>query len=99
GDRDVAERLVLAPARLALLVELEQREERDGHGDAIGAADRIVERARPAAQRRRQRRRAEAMAVLVGQAADQVLGGPAVAARLEHARQQLLGRLAGLEIE
>ena len=39
------------------------------------------------------------MAVLVGEPVGQVLGRAAVAARLEHARQQLLGRLAGLEVE
>ena len=39
------------------------------------------------------------MAVLVGQPVGQVLGRAPVAARLEHARQQLLGRLAGLEVE
>ena len=55
---DVAERLVLAPGGLALLVELEQGEERDGHGHAIGAADGVVERARAAAQERAQVREA-----------------------------------------
>jgi hypothetical protein len=71
----------------------------DGGAELRGLVDgaRVVVVTR--AQRRRQRRRAEAMAVLVGQAVGQVLGRAAVAARLEHARQQLLGRLAGLEVE
>ncbi len=153
GDRDVAEGLVLRPRRLALLVELEQREQRHGDRHAIGAAHGLVEGRRAAQQqraqmrqplgdgdrrdgdvpeveqrrhaqqpaerraeaarvvdgaglgelrapqRRRQRRAAVAHAVLAGQARGQVVGGAAVAARLEHPRQQLLGGLAGLEIQ
>ena len=44
--RDLAERLVLLPRRLAALVELQQREDRDAHGDAIGVLDRLLERER-----------------------------------------------------
>ena len=44
-DRDLAERLGLVPGRLALLVELEQREQRHRDRHAVGVADRLVEAA------------------------------------------------------
>ena len=53
ADRDLAEGLVLRPSRLALLVELEQREERHGDGHAVGAAHRLVEGRSAAAQQPR----------------------------------------------
>ena len=57
-DRDLAERLVLIPGRLALLVELEQREQRDRDRDTVGGRDGLVEAEAPAAQQRSQVREA-----------------------------------------
>ena len=54
---DLAERLGLLPARLAALVQLEQRPERDRDRHAVGVADGVVEAER---DRRAQQRRAGA---------------------------------------
>ena len=54
---------------------------------------------RDPAQLGRQRRRAVAVAVLGGEPIVQVLRGAAIAVVLEQAREQLVGRLAGVEIE
>ena len=54
-DGDRAERHVLLPGRLACLVELEQREQRDGLGHAVGALDGVVEAKRPRARSRSRR--------------------------------------------
>ena len=90
-------------ARDGEVVEADRRRQAQQAADGGAELRGLVDGARivvgDAAQRRRQRRGAEAMAVLVGQPVGQVLGRAAVAARLEHARQQLLGRLAGLEVE
>ena len=51
-----------------------------------------------AAQRGRQRRTAIANALLAGQPGAEMLGRAPVALGLEHACEQLLGRLAGLEL-
>ena len=53
ADLDLAERLVLRPRRLALLVQLQQREQRHADGHAVGAADGVLER-RPARGRAQQ---------------------------------------------
>ena len=51
-DRDLPERLVLGPGRLALLVELEQREQRHRDRHPVGGSDRLVEVEAPATQQR-----------------------------------------------
>ena len=152
-DGDLGERLVLGPGRLALLVELEQRVERDrdrhpigaahrlregeaapgqerpqvgqalGHGhlgdrhvadvhrrghleqvaDRAGQDGRVIDRAgvleRRLAQMRGQRGRAEAMPLLVGEALGEIGRRGAVALGGEQPRQELLGGLAGIEVD
>ena len=65
--------------------------------DRLGEADRLVDLGggveRGAAQLRRQRRRAVQVAAPVGEQAGEMGGRVAVAAVLEHARQELVGRL------
>ena len=57
-DGDLAEALLLLPVGLAAFVELEQREQGDGDGHAVGAAHRLVEAEAAAAQQVAQVRQA-----------------------------------------
>src|SRR5438045_2517422 len=49
-DGDLPKRLALDPGRLALLVELEQREQGHRDGDAVGAGNGLVEAKAPAGE-------------------------------------------------
>ena len=71
----------------------------DGRAEPVGVVHRADGVGVEAAQRGGQGRRAEAMAVLVGEQAGQVLGGAPVAARVEQAGEQLLGGLVGREVQ
>jgi hypothetical protein len=87
-DRQVAERQLRRHAQQAAERGAEPARVVDGAG--LGKVR--------APQRRRQRRAAVAHALLAGQPPREVLGRPAVALRLEHPREQLLGRLTRLEV-
>ncbi len=66
--------------------------------EAVGVVDRAGLGEVRAAQRRRERSAAVAHALLPSQPCPEVLGSAAVALRLEHAREQLLGGLTRLEV-
>ncbi len=96
----VAESLALSPDELAALVQLEQREQRDGLGHAVLALDRLVEGEAPrAGQQRRAARRAAAR----GRPWDGACGWVDRRRRQQqrphrvHEPRRLVGRAGGLE--
>ncbi len=99
----MAQALLHRNGRAAHMTQVERlghpQEIADGLGQALRVIGRLGHLGGDPPQHGRKRRRAVAEALLLGEPLVEVASGLAVAVVLEHAREQLLGRLLRLEVE